>query len=95
MKFILLSAISLTHLLTLAQNNIGIFSKHTDIGNPKIKGSATYNSNDQSYNIKAGGYNIWFNRDELHYAYNKIKGDFILTANVKLLGEGNDPHRKI
>jgi len=30
-----------------------------------------------------------------HYAYNKIKGDFILTANFKLTGKGTDPHRKI
>ena len=74
---------------------LGDFQQHSDIGNPKITGSASFNSADQSYNLKAGGYNIWFNRDEFHYAYSKITGDFILTANVKLLGEGKDPHRKI
>ena len=74
---------------------VGDFWHHTDIGNPKIKGDAVYNTADQTYNLKAGGYNIWFNRDEFHYAYSKLKGDFILTANVKLLGEGRDPHRKI
>lgn len=76
-------------------NTIGIFTNHVDIGNPKVKGSANYDPVDQSYNLKSGGYNIWFNRDEFHYAYSKIKGDFLLTANLKLLGEGKDPHRKI
>ena len=31
----------------------------------------------------------------MHYAYSRLKGDFILTANVKLVGAGTDPHRKI
>ena len=80
----------------LAQSSaVGIFQNHTDIGNPKLKGSVTYSSNDQVYNLKGAGYNIWFNRDEFHYAYNKIKGDFILTANLKLTSTGKDPHRKI
>lgn len=96
MRLLLLAIILLTGVLTMAQSNaVGIFSNHADIGNPKVKGSAAYNSTDQSYNLKGGGYNIWFNRDEFHYAYNKVKGDFILTANVKLLGDGKDPHRKI
>src|SRR5258706_5014141 len=96
MKFPLLVLILLSGSFAMAQSNpIGIFSNHADIGNPKIKGAAIYNSTDQSYNLKGGGYNIWFNRDEFHYAYNKIKGDFILTANVKLVGDSKEGHRKI
>lgn len=79
----------------VAQNAVGIFSNHSDIGNPKMKGDAVFNTADQTYNLKGGGYNIWFGRDEFHYAYNKIKGDFILTANFKIIGKGVDPHRKI
>jgi len=95
MKFKLLAAFLLTGFIIKAQNTIGIFGNHADIGNPKIKGSAIYNAADQSYNFKSGGYNIWFNRDEFHYAYNKIKGDFILTANVKFPGDSKEAHRKI
>lgn len=95
MKYLLLPIILFAGSIALAQNPVGIFSSHADIGNPKIKGTTNYNSSDQSYQLKAGGYNIWFGRDEFHYAYNKIKGDFILTANFKLLGAGVDPHRKI
>ncbi len=81
--------------LSAAQNSqIGIFQSDSDIGNPKKAGSATYNSADQSYNIKGGGYNIWFERDEFNYLYNKIKGDFILTANFEFIGKGTNNHRK-
>jgi hypothetical protein len=80
---------------TMAQNkSIGIFQNNTDIGNPKNAGSAIYNSSDQSYAIKGSGYNIWFARDEFQYVYNKIKGDFILTANFKFEGKGTEAHRK-
>lgn len=96
MKFFLIAAILLTSQSTFSQGaHTGIFENHKDIGNPKINGSVSYNGQDQSYQLTGAGYNIWFNRDEFQYAYNKIKGDFILTANVRLIGAGKDPHRKI
>jgi Tol biopolymer transport system component len=78
-----------------AQNSpVGIFQAHSDIGNPKKAGSATYSQADQSYTLKGAGYNIWFERDEFQYMFNKIKGDFILTANFEFQGKGTNPHRK-
>jgi TolB protein len=74
---------------------IGIFQDHADIGSPKIAGSTTYDESTQTYTLTGGGYNIWFGRDEFQYAYKKIKGDFILTANFEFVGQGVDPHRKI
>src|SRR5450759_4492237 len=73
---------------------VGIFQANSDIGNPKKAGSAIYNQSDQSYTLKGGGYNIWFERDEFHYLYNKIKCDFILTANFEFVGKGTELHRK-
>ncbi|HEY9048957.1 MAG TPA: hypothetical protein VIN08_23820, partial [Ohtaekwangia sp.] len=78
-----------------AQSPVGVFDTHADIGAPKIAGDALYNSTDQQYTLKGAGYNIWFGRDEFHYLYKKLKGDFILTANFKFEGTGTDPHRKV
>lgn len=78
-----------------SQQPVGIFSNNKDIGNPQHKGSATYNTETQEYLISGSGYNIWFEKDEFHYLYSKLKGDFILTANFSFVGEGVDPHRKI
>lgn len=74
--------------------SVGDFENHADIGNPKLKGRTSYDSESQSYSIKAAGYNVWFNRDELQYAYKKIGGDFIATANFKITSVGGDPHKK-
>jgi Tol biopolymer transport system component len=81
--------------LAVAQNStIGIFSNSSDIGNPKISGSSVFNKADQSYSMKGAGYNIWFKRDEFHYLFNKMEGDFIMTANFEFIGKGTELHRK-
>ena len=80
---------------TFAQNYIGVFKSSKDIGSPKAAGSASYDESSQTYTISGSGYNIWFERDEFNYLFNKLKGDFILTANFAFEGTGTDPHRKI
>jgi TolB protein len=79
----------------MAAGQTGIFDVTTDIGKPKTPGSTVYDAGAQTYTLRGSGYNIWFNRDEFQYSATKLKGDFVLTANVQLTGEGFDPHRKI
>jgi len=87
--FLCLSYVAFTQ-----ENSVGIFQYNVDIGNPKLSGSASYNDVEQIYTIKGSGYNIWGQRDEHHFLYNKIKGDFIATANFEFDGVNNN-HRKI
>lgn len=77
-----------------AQNKIGIFDNHTDIGHPKHPGFSTYDDDDQTYTVAGAGNNMWFEQDEFQYLWTTIQGDFILRAEVKFLGNGVDPHRK-
>jgi TolB protein len=78
-----------------AQRPVGLFQDHQDIGNPQKTGTTTYDESTQTYTLKGSGYNIWFDRDEFHYTYKKIKGNFLLTANFEFVGNGTNPHRKI
>ncbi|GAC1441867.1 MAG: SMP-30/gluconolactonase/LRE family protein [Sediminibacterium sp.] len=81
----------------MAQHPVGIFDDHMDIGHPKLSGAASYDEKTQTYNITGAGSNIWFNRDEFHFVYKKISGDFILTADFDFAGDtvGAAGHRKI
>ena len=74
---------------------LGLFDAHGDVGSPQIKGAATYNAVSQEYALTAAGVNMWAQRDEFHFVWKKMKGDFILQARVELLGTGVDPHRKL
>lgn len=77
-----------------AQIPVGLFENHADIGPVLHKGSAAYDNATRTYTLSGAGENIWFKKDELHFAWKKIKGDFILTTQPALEGKGVDPHRK-
>jgi Tol biopolymer transport system component len=78
-----------------AQNySKNIFTGNSDIGSCNIKGSLVFNPASQDYVITGSGENIWFGSDQFHFAWRKLAGDFILTANVEFIGEGSQPHRK-
>ena len=74
---------------------VGLFDSHQDIGHPKNPGSAQYDKVTHTYTISGSGYNIWFNRDEFQYVFEKIKGDFTATANFEFIGATGNDHRKI
>jgi TolB protein len=91
---ILLSLVSFLN-VNAQSSEFGDFDASVDVGKPKNAGSSRYNSADQTYTLRGSGYNIWFGRDEFHYLYKKLKGNFILTANFSFNGKGTDAHRKI
>jgi len=74
---------------------VGIFDHHQDVGDPKVKGSAVYNEEDQTYTLSGAGKNMWATEDQFQFAWKKIKGDFIIRASVKFIGKGAADHRKI
>lgn len=94
-----LSAIALVLAVLLTSSaptkTIGLFRKSSDVGSPKLSGSAQYNKRTKEYTLKGSGYNIWFERDEFHYLFKKLSGDFTLTADFEFVGAGTDPHRKV
>jgi Tol biopolymer transport system component len=66
-----------------------------DVGDVKHAGSFAYDPAVQEYTMTGSGANIWLNKDAFHYAYRKLKGDFILQAQIRFVGPGTDKHRKI
>jgi len=74
---------------------IGQFSGQVDIGAVKHPGGVVYDAAEQKYKITGSGKNMWVGEDQLHYLYNQMEGDFIVSARVAFEGAGTDPHRKI
>ncbi len=77
-----------------ASETVGVFDRHGDVGAPKIPGAAIYDALTQEYTLQASGTNMWAGRDEFHFVWKKLTGDFILQARVEFAGQGVDPHRK-
>jgi Tol biopolymer transport system component len=77
------------------QKQIGLFEGQADVGNTIHPGSATYDPVSQTYTIVGSGSNMWFGHDEFHFLWRRLKGDFILSARVRFIGEGTEQHRKL
>src|SRR5256885_14930426 len=74
---------------------LGQFDDHADVGAPKIAGAASYNPTTQDYTLTAGGANMWAARDEFHFVWKKLRGDFIVRTRVEFLAPGVNNHRKV
>jgi hypothetical protein len=77
------------------QSSLGLFEGQTDVGQVLNSGSATYDAEKQEYTIAGSGTNMWFDRDEFHFVWTRMKGNFILRTRAHFLGKGADPHRKL
>lgn len=91
---LILLALLVAHVST-GRGAVGQFAAHGDVGDPAVAGSTSYDALAQEYRMSAGGINLWGPSDQFHFAWNKMKGDFILRARVRFLGQGVDLHRKL
>src|SRR4051794_34348365 len=74
---------------------MGDFDSQADIGDPAKSGGADYHAERQEYQLRGAGKNMWFDRDEFHFVWKQLEGDFILTARAEFVGTGANAHRKL
>lgn len=79
----------------LAQGPLGIFEGHTDVGTVSRPGTVVYDPALQQYTISGSGQNMWGARDDFHFVWKKMSGNFILSLRARFVGKGVDPHRKV
>jgi len=77
-----------------SSTSLGLFTAHSDIGETPKKGSAAYDAATGEYRITGGGANMWAAADAFHFVWRQTSGDFVLTADVQLIGKGAEDHRK-
>jgi WD40 repeat protein len=94
MKFAFVAA-ALAFTSGYAAERLGQFDGQSDVGSPKLAGSASYDSATQEYTLSGAGTNMWFGADQFHFVWKKMKGDFILRTRTEFIGKGAIAHRKI
>jgi TolB protein len=78
-----------------AQNPVGVFDAQADIGRVRNPGSAAYDPQLQSYTVAGSGQNMWNDRDDFHFVWKRITGNFILSTRARFIGAGVEAHRKL
>jgi TolB protein len=74
---------------------LGVFEQHQDVGAPQLAGDARYDLTDQSYRLSGAGVNLGSALDQFHFAWQKLKGDFIVQATVRFIGTDTNRRRKL
>ena len=82
-KITLLLCFLLAILFSANAQKTGMFDGNEDVGNPAKKEQQIIIPN-QEYTMTCGGRNMWANNDQFRFLWNKIKGDFMISATVDL-----------
>jgi len=76
-----------------AQSRLGVFAADTNVG--RATGSTSYDPQQQAYVIAGSGQNMWDTRDDFHFVWKRVSGNFIVSTRARFLGTGVEAHRKI
>jgi catechol 2,3-dioxygenase-like lactoylglutathione lyase family enzyme len=76
------------------KGDVGAFEGQSDIGNPALAGSSSYDPVQQQYTVSGAGANMWAGKDEFHFVWRRISADFSLTATVRFPKQEPPSHRK-
>ena len=71
-----------------AQTPVGIFDAQTDVGRTQHPGSTSYDPHLQQYVIAGSGQNMWSQRDDFHFVWKRMTGNFILSTRARFIGKG-------
>src|SRR6267154_1696357 len=75
--------------------SLGVFDGHGDVGRTRNPGSVVYDAVHEVYTIAGSGANMWADRDDFHFLWKRLRGNFILTARAQFSDAGVEPHRKL
>jgi TolB protein len=78
-----------------AQTPPGEFEGQTDVGGARAPRPARFDSRAEAYAVEGSGANMWGERDEFHFVWRRMRGDFIVTTRASFVGRGKEAHRKL
>src|SRR5260370_30230713 len=65
-----------------AQEPVGIFENHADVGTVLHPGSAAFDQAKNTYTLNGSGDNMWLGTDAFQFAWTKVSGDVDITAAI-------------
>ena len=77
-----------------AQNPVGIFENHWDVGTVLHPGSTSFDSAKNTYTVRGSGENMWATADAFQFAWKKMSGDVEITAGIQFANLMGNAHKK-
>src|SRR6266478_4582413 len=93
--FVLISLLLLTAISSLAQEPVGIFENHADVGAVLHAGTASFDATNHTYTLTGSGENMWSTADAFQFVWKKASsGDLDLSADISFLNKAGNEHKK-
>ena len=95
-RFLIVLALAVQggHASLAADDRVGQFEGHGDVGTVLHPGSVKFDESSRSYTVTGSGANMWFATDAFQLAWTRVSGDVAIAADIAFQGAGKDPHRK-
>lgn len=77
-----------------AQDKVGVFENHQDVGVVLHPGSAAFDAAKQVYTLRGSGENMWSTQDGFQFAWKKMSGDVEVAADISFPNTSGNPHKK-
>src|SRR5881394_325341 len=90
-----MTAIALCSASLGAQTTVGVFEAQSDVGHVRRPGTTLYDDQLQQYRVSGSGQNMWGDRDDFHFVWKRMTGNFILSTRAHFVGRGVEAHRKL
>jgi TolB protein len=92
--FLTVASLLLVVAASRAQEPVGIFENHADVGTVLHAGSTTFDKATSTYTLTGSGDNMWLGTDAFQFAWKKVSGDIDLTADIAFATTSGNPHKK-
>jgi TolB protein len=93
-RIFVLTLLVMLSLVANAQEPLGIFENHSDVGIILHPGSARFDAAKQTYTLTGSGENMWSTADAFQFVWKKMSGDVELTADISFANSAGNPHKK-
>jgi TolB protein len=94
-KYVLAVAILIAiSVASAAQQSLGIFTDHSDVGTVLHEGSTTYDAKTGTYTLRGSGTNMWATADGFQFAWKKMTGDVEISADISFSNLTGNQHKK-
>ena len=92
--FLTFTLFLLAAVASCAQEPVGIFENHADVGTVLHPGSTTFDPSKSTYTLTGSGENMWLSADAFQFAWKKTSGDLDLTADISFATTTGNEHKK-
>jgi TolB protein len=77
---------------TNATSPLSVFEHNGDVGAVHLPGGAYFG--EDGLVVTGSGHNMWLDRDEFHFVWREVEGDWSLSTTAHFRGDGVGAHRK-